>query len=360
MLEEVIGTISLIKTTINYGLYFSFKTGQFLVFILNSLLSNLNILLKNISVLIVIIFESFTVFLQDILQGIQVTVDVLGQIWDTISFGFSSVIIGVTNIVYKVLSVIYRTYALLIDSTVSFYTLIIAIIQLIKHFIVLFGAGVWFVITIIPFSIISLLNLIATAIKSVLHNIYDTIVTTVLGFNDCLKNIYIFVTDVPVESAIGLIFAACIIYVITQFNVAIYLYSRRVYLNSMNRFRRPFVAPVVRRQPLRNERNYLNLPMNRRPEVRRSLVLPEIRRSLVSPEIRSFVGEATPNMPNKNDNTVVDERYCVICQERSKCVLVLPCKHVCMCMECNAQLQLYHTTCPICRNDIESTMKIFV
>ncbi|XP_072394962.1 uncharacterized protein [Diabrotica undecimpunctata] len=342
MLEEVIGTINLIKTIINYGLYFSFKTGQFLVFILNCLLSNLNIVLKNISVLFVIIFESFTVFLQDIFQGIQVTVDILGQIWETISFGFSSVILSVTNILYKVISVICRIYELLIDSTFSFYTLIIALFQLIKHFIVLFGAGVWFVITLIPFSIISLLNLFASAIKSVLQNIYDTIVTTVIGLNDCLRNIYVFVTDVPVESAVGLIVAGCLIYVITQFNVAIYLYSRRVYLNLLSRFRRPFVPPVVQRQTIRNERNYLRLPLNRRPQIR-----------------RSFVPEAIPNMPNKNDNTV-DERYCVICQERNKCILVLPCKHVCMCMECNAQLQLYNTTCPICRNDIESTMKIFV
>jgi len=56
---------------------------------------------------------------------------------------------------------------------------------------------------------------------------------------------------------------------------------------------------------------------------------------------------------NENNN---DEMKCVICLENNKCYIFMPCKHVCCCEGCAQNLK----QCPICRNNIESSFKIFL
>jgi hypothetical protein len=53
-----------------------------------------------------------------------------------------------------------------------------------------------------------------------------------------------------------------------------------------------------------------------------------------------------------------DKRLCGICQERVKKIVLLPCQHMCLCKQC-----LDHEKwkrCPICRQGVESNMKIYV
>jgi len=51
-----------------------------------------------------------------------------------------------------------------------------------------------------------------------------------------------------------------------------------------------------------------------------------------------------------------DEGLCVICLDAKKTVLVMPCKHLCMCKECTAKT----TACPMCRVTIDSTTEVFL
>lgn len=58
-----------------------------------------------------------------------------------------------------------------------------------------------------------------------------------------------------------------------------------------------------------------------------------------------------------------DQNLCVVCQTEKKNIVVMPCRHMCMCKNCCAQLfrtQRYQRkTCPLCRNIITSTMEIY-
>mmetsp|Transcript_26472 Transcript_26472/g.41479 ORF Transcript_26472/g.41479 Transcript_26472/m.41479 type:complete len:375 (+) Transcript_26472:47-1171(+) len=49
---------------------------------------------------------------------------------------------------------------------------------------------------------------------------------------------------------------------------------------------------------------------------------------------------------------------CVVCQERAKTVLILPCRHMCLCQECSENQSL--KACPLCRIEIESKIQAFV
>ncbi|KAJ7337271.1 protein localization to perinuclear region of cytoplasm [Desmophyllum pertusum] len=58
-----------------------------------------------------------------------------------------------------------------------------------------------------------------------------------------------------------------------------------------------------------------------------------------------------------------DKNLCVVCQTENKNIVVMPCRHMCMCKNCCTQLfriQRHHRrTCPLCRHIITSTMEIY-
>jgi RING finger protein 26 len=58
-----------------------------------------------------------------------------------------------------------------------------------------------------------------------------------------------------------------------------------------------------------------------------------------------------------------DKRLCVICQDNVTNILLMPCRHVCMCQQClnkirQGRVQL--AQCPLCRTHIQSTLEVFV
>ncbi|XP_064616394.1 uncharacterized protein LOC135480481 [Liolophura sinensis] len=59
-----------------------------------------------------------------------------------------------------------------------------------------------------------------------------------------------------------------------------------------------------------------------------------------------------------------DKRACVVCQDRQKSVLILPCRHLCLCLQCANQIARAHfidnRVCPLCRTRIKTIMDIYV
>ena len=58
-----------------------------------------------------------------------------------------------------------------------------------------------------------------------------------------------------------------------------------------------------------------------------------------------------------------DKNLCVVCQTENKSIVVMPCRHMCMCKNCCTELFRIHRyqrrTCPLCRHTITSTMEIY-
>jgi hypothetical protein len=48
---------------------------------------------------------------------------------------------------------------------------------------------------------------------------------------------------------------------------------------------------------------------------------------------------------------------CVVCQEREKTTLLMPCRHLCLCSGCAARTEL--KSCPLCRCDIVDRIPVY-
>ena len=76
----------------------------------------------------------------------------------------------------------------------------------------------------------------------------------------------------------------------------------------------------------------------------------------------------TKNMSSDDLQKVIESekerRSCVVCQDRSKSVLILPCRHMCLCVECGNHIARSRSherrKCPLCRTRITTIMNVYV
>ena len=60
-----------------------------------------------------------------------------------------------------------------------------------------------------------------------------------------------------------------------------------------------------------------------------------------------------------------EDKLCVICQDQEKCIMILPCRHLCICQDCQVHLMqrtdhAHSRTCPICRKNVKQTIKAYL
>ncbi|XP_065357080.1 E3 ubiquitin-protein ligase RNF26 [Calliphora vicina] len=66
--------------------------------------------------------------------------------------------------------------------------------------------------------------------------------------------------------------------------------------------------------------------------------------------------------PSNSDKSLDSTQRCVVCRDRQKCVLLLPCKHLCLCEEC-ADYMFFTSqrqNCPLCRTFIDHSMSVYI
>ncbi|XP_023323373.1 uncharacterized protein LOC111697564 [Eurytemora carolleeae] len=55
-----------------------------------------------------------------------------------------------------------------------------------------------------------------------------------------------------------------------------------------------------------------------------------------------------------------EDKLCVICVDKEKCIMILPCRHLCICEGCQGPLRTHRNICPICRKPVKQLIKAYL
>ncbi len=59
-----------------------------------------------------------------------------------------------------------------------------------------------------------------------------------------------------------------------------------------------------------------------------------------------------------------EDKLCAICQDKEKCIMMLPCRHLCVCQDCQFLWQRHQQAqqrkCPMCRKVVRQTIKAYL
>lgn len=58
--------------------------------------------------------------------------------------------------------------------------------------------------------------------------------------------------------------------------------------------------------------------------------------------------------------TLMYDSHCIICMDNLKTVLLIPCRHLCLCSTCAINSYSYQHKCPICRVSIKQKINVFM
>lgn len=59
-------------------------------------------------------------------------------------------------------------------------------------------------------------------------------------------------------------------------------------------------------------------------------------------------------------DNLLDEQKCIVCWTNPKEVIVFPCSHICLCIDCSAKINSDSKKCPVCRGNIEIIKPAFI
>ncbi|KAL1517045.1 hypothetical protein ABEB36_000861 [Hypothenemus hampei] len=313
MLHALVSTVNFLLFVFTRMLYCSYKIGFCLI---QGIITVLPYLYAVVSVLVnflVVFIEALIIFLTDVAVFIEQLVKVVLSILEA----FNKIIYGINNPINTIISGLKLIPMSIIAGITNVLNLITGLLSFIRTFFILLGSGVWFLVLSIPLVAYNVILTTATIIKTcyedILNLLYMALMTAVH-----------FVLDVPIESFFGLITFVLLYLIVKQ--------TRLLITSRVNLLKRKL-------------RNWYRLFVQPRPQPRRE---------------RQPVASRQPIHRDKKEGVFQEQdKYCVICQERLKCVLLLPCKHICLCQECQEELRYYHEMCPICRTNIESTMRVY-
>lgn len=206
----------------------------------------------------------------------------------------------------------------------SFILIVSEVFKLLINVALLLGETTWLIITFIP---IHLPQLIRSTIKYILSLLLKSIVDAYMK----LLTFTNYLTEVPLESFLGIICAIVIVRLCVHFKDTIVIKAVNLYWTIVRNIMYLYHFCY----------NYITNPE-----------MPMFPDGNIMSEAYETAGSDDIN----NGSDVL----CVICQERQKCVLTLPCRHICLCTECCRRLYGYQRTCPICRTFIYNSVTVYL
>ena len=56
---------------------------------------------------------------------------------------------------------------------------------------------------------------------------------------------------------------------------------------------------------------------------------------------------------------VTDSQLCIVCMDQKREIMMIPCYHLCMCVNCVTNVMAKRSTCPYCGTPVNDTRKVY-
>lgn len=211
-----------------------------------------------------------------------------------------------------------------------------------KAMLLLLGDGAWFLVTLVPNFLFWLAELLLIGVAEVCTSLCRIVELLFVWTIAAVFISWQYFVDVPLHCLLGLL----AIYVCFKARFALYRRLRWTVQQLVDIFQR--YTDFLRLRHMRRRRlNFEDFPQE----------VPLFSSSFpavgghTSPQPRKSIRLAAKSSP--------ESACCVVCLDRKKTVLVMPCKHLCLCRVCSIELERYQSGCPLCRNEISSLIAVY-
>lgn len=212
----------------------------------------------------------------------------------------------------------------------------------IRDWIILVGNSVWMLLMCIPNLTILILHSLLKICAIIFEIIAETIHLSAALAYDSLCNLVEFFTFVPIQSICGLF----VIGLLIKYRQQAFRPLRALY-QAMARLIRYVLLKLT-------DCIQSTYTLSMTPIISLWNSLPPIWR--LSPTEEDYANPSSTTSPSKNIGL---NNCCVICQDKIKSIVLLPCRHLCLCQDCFRQLRRYREQCPMCRVPYEHSIQVY-
>lgn len=361
--EDLVQFLRALGQLAYYLLVLSYNIGKILVEILKIIINFLSVTWKGLVTFFNVFYEDFLVFSNDLnfyISSIFIQLKTIGLT------GITKTYSGVTYLMKEIAYILTTGHVKISNFGNFFISSFLLIIDFFKKFFILIGNGVWFLITLLPNFILFLLKIVqkiifytANFIIRLVQHFYELLLKFIVSTIDYFK-------DVPLQAVCGIL----AIYVV---------YKNANLFKSALRFIGRKLKLILRRIALKIRdylivRYALVLEYIRRTGTRPTRVVPQSivstprqplnstnsSNSSCSPSPGQSIIRKRKSVRNISNKKLGDSNLCIICQDRDRCVVLFPCKHLCLCVECAREISSYQNDCPLCRTRISQKINVYV
>lgn len=321
-----------------------------------------------------ILYEDYCIFLLDVInKGLYIASAIASVIeW------FISTVCNWWEITKNICLVIYE-FMLLTMNTV--YVIVIKTIhcissipEMLKNFITLIGSGIWLAFKLIPLGFVYGISMCVFFIGRSCEEIMSLAGSIFRGILCFLYGIIQFLHDMPFEAQAGLILGTCIMFASMKYHTHIthcfanLCVQMKYALHSAWTSLEMLLLSIFTNQNNEHENEEPSENEDSGDETGSDNSLahgsshsPTINlRSRCVTRVEQGKTNATRQYLLHQLEQEQESKLCVVCQDRRKCVIILPCRHLCLCMECCTVVRSELGTCPVCRQVVRRTLKIYV
>ncbi|XP_059481696.1 E3 ubiquitin-protein ligase RNF26-like [Neocloeon triangulifer] len=313
--------------------------------------------LSSLASLVSILYQDFCFFSCDLLSKVVDAVSLTASFFDGLFSVLRNAFLGVRNGFAAVFGSCADGLFSVLDLLVQAWEVVLQSVELLKWALVVVGQGFWFAVQLVPLCIIYLLYSALSLVVAIVAEVADQAHmawTFCLGKAGAAANwCFVLLTDFTVEAFMGLASIFILSYWLHRRRTAIKSTAARALrwtaLNTKMAARKMWCTLVQFLHMSRSGQTFRwrrpedsdeeDVPLALRLRARKSVSPGNLKRQLLMEQ---------------------EEKLCVVCLEKNKCVILMPCRHLCMCSDCSAVISNTTSACPICRTNFDRAVVVFM